>query len=330
MADRWSPFCQDTFGQPVPLHFHVPTAEGQPLADVTGVEADRRFADLCYGLVAELTRPDCPPLVGSLAGGRKTLSAHLMAAFAVYARPAGPPHPRPGAPRRAPSAIRRSFTQTPDSEARVHRVDVPFPRLRTILEGSPLRTVLHEQADLRTLMATVQPFVDAEQIPDAFSLALGDGRAELAALLAGDMLASVHLTPAETATLLVLADGLAAGTANVRLDTLAENPKAEAQRAAVLEACGRYELLRPWTAPSDASKAVSRLNRALSHSPLLARYFSVESDVTAEATFYRWAEPHPAPLTVHALRALEPWPLVHLPPAPTTKHHSSPSPSNPT
>ena len=322
-ADRWGPFCEELYGRPVPLRLHVPTADGQPIADVTGVEADRCFADLCYGLVAELTRPDQPPLVGSLAGGRKTLSAHLMAAFTVYARPQDRlihvlVHP--------PSAERDPtfFHPHTGSDARVHRVDVPFPRLRAVLEESPLRDTLHERADLHALMAAIQPFVDAEQVPESFSLTLGDGRAELAALHDGSALASVRLTPAETATLLVVADALAADATRVRLDTLAESEATEAQRAAVLEACARYEPLRPWSAPSDVSKAVSRLNRALSRLPLLARYLSVESDVTAEATFYRWAEPHPARLTVYTLRAPEVWPLAHLPLTPVARAKASP------
>ena len=59
------------------------------------------------------------------------------------------------------------------------------------------------------------------------------------------------------------------------------------------------------------SKAVSRLNAALAGAPLVARFASVESDVRADATWYRWAEPPPHPITVTPLPAR--WPFRHLP-----------------
>ena len=310
-ADRWTPFCDEVFGQPVALRFHTPRASGQPLPDVTGVEADRRFADLCYRLVAEHTRRDTPPLVGSLAGGRKTMGAHLMAAFAVLARPQDRlVHVivHPATAERDPGF----FYPRPDSDVRVHRVDVPFPRLRAVLEEGPLRAALHASTDLRSLLDAVQPFLDAEQRPDALDLSLRNGHAILAASLGGETLASVRLTPAEAATLLVVSDALASAHSRVRLDALVENPAAEAQRAAVLDACARFEPLRPWTVPADVSKAVSRLNHSLAQSPLLARFLSVESDVTAEATRYRWAEPLPSPLSVTRERSASRWPFEHV------------------
>ena len=314
-ADRWSAFCQDTFGRAVPLRFHVPTAGGQPLPDVTGVGADRQFADLCYRLVAQLTSPDRPPLIGSLAGGRKTLSAHLMTAFAVYARPQDRlihVLVHPVSAERDPNF----FHPHSGSEARVHRIDVPFPRLRSVLAagpaGSPVRDALGRGADLRELLAALQPLLDAERIPDAFALSLSEGQASLTAESSGTNIGGVRLTPAETATLLAIADALEA-SGRVRLDTFVGDAATEAQRTAVLTACGRFDALRPWSVPADVSKAVSRLNRSLTRSPLLARYFSVESDVLPEATYYRWAEPHPAPLTVFASNLPVSWPLTNMP-----------------
>lgn len=309
-ADRWKEFCQEVLGQRVPLRFHVPDAGGQPLTDVTGVDADRRFADLCYHLVAQLTAPDQPPLVGSLAGGRKTLSAHLMTAFAVYARPQDRlihvlVHPA--------SAERNAdfFYPRPGSEVRVHRIDVPFPRLRTLLSTSAAGEALARGADLRELLAILQPLLDAEQTPESFVLAFKRGHATLAAAVHQGDLGTVRLTPAETATLLVVAD---AGGENgrIRLDALVGDVATEAQRTSVLAACGRFEPLRPWSAPADVSKAVSRLNRSLAESPLLARFFSVESDVQREATYYRLAEPLPVPLSTSASSRLGQWPFTNI------------------
>lgn len=310
-ADRWGPFCQETFGHRVPLSFHVPRVDGQPLPDVTGVGADRRFADVCYGLVARLTASGEPPLVGSLAGGRKTLSAHLMTAFSVYARPQDRlVHVlvHPASAERDPNF----FYPRPGSDARVHRVDVPFPRLRTVLADGRAREAVQNGAGLRELLAALQPHVDAERTPDATTLRFVDGHATLGASLGPEPLATVRLTPAEGATLAVVADAVLAGGGTVRLDALVGSRDVEAQRAAAMGACGRFTTLRPWTSPADVSKAVSRLNAALARAPLLARFFSVESDVRAEATDYRWAEPPPAPLVVHVPAGAREWPFLEL------------------
>ena len=311
-ADRWTPFCHDTFGHPVPLAFHVPTAGGQPLADVTGVDADRRFADVCYALVARLTRPGTAPLIGSLAGGRKTLSAHLMTAFAVCARPQDRlihliVHP--ASAERDPTF----FHPHPGSDARVHRVDVPFPRLRPLLADGPAGDALAYGADLRALLATLQPHLAAEQTPDALTLTVSDGHATLSAVLRGAPAATARLTPAQTATLVVVAEAIAEGRGSVRLDALAESRAVEQGRRAALAACGRDTPLAPWTTPSDVSKAVSRLNAALAGAPLVARFASVESDVRADATWYRWAEPPPHPITVTPPPPR--WPFRHIPAA---------------
>ena len=115
-ADRWSPFCHDTFGHPVPLAFHVPTAGGQPLADVTGVDADRRFADICYALVARLTRPGTPPARRLARRGAQDAQRPPHDGVRRLRPAPGPPHPphRPPRQRRArpgllppPPSIRR-------------------------------------------------------------------------------------------------------------------------------------------------------------------------------------------------------------------------------
>lgn len=305
-APRWAAFCMEVYGREVPLRFHTPAVDGQPLADITGVEADRQYADLCYRLVARHTRAGSPPLVGSLAGGRKTMGAHLMAAFVVYARPEDRlvhvlVHP--------PSAESDPtfFYPHPGSEARVHLVDVPFPRLRTVLSTSALAGVVREEGDLREWLTALHPHLQAETHPDELSLTLGGSGGELVARLNSDDLARVRLTPAEAATLLVFAESIGAGSGTVRLDLLVGSQHVEQLRADTLSACGRFTPLRPWDGAADVSKAVSRTNATLAGSPLLARYLSVESDIGAEATFYRWAEPPPCLLRVVFVTAPTSW-----------------------
>lgn len=316
VADRWSTFCQETFGHYVPIRFNCPTVGGQPLADITGIDADRRFADLCYRLVAEHTAPDQPPLIGSMAGGRKTLGAHLMTAFAVYARPQDRlihVLVHPASAERDP----QFFYPHPGTDVRVHRVDVPFPRLRTVITAGsaadPVRDALARGVDLRDLLAVVQPLLDAERTPDTFALSLRNGHALLTASLSGEEISVVRLTPAEAATFLVVANQLEREDDSFRLDALIGSAAIETQRMAVLAACNRFEPLRPWSTPADVSKAISRLNRSLARSPLIARFFSVESDVMTEATYYRWAEPLSAPLSIMAPESPETWPFSGIP-----------------
>ena len=56
--------------------------------DIRTKEADEAFADLCFEKVKELVGPEYREiqLVGSLAGGRKTMSSHLMNAMSMFGR----------------------------------------------------------------------------------------------------------------------------------------------------------------------------------------------------------------------------------------------------
>ena len=233
-----------------------------------------------------------------------------MTAFAVYARPQDRlVHliVHPASAERDPDF----FYPHAGSEARVHRVDVPFPRLRSLLASSPVGVALEEGADLRGLLAEIQPHLDAERVPDALSLSFYDGYAELSATGPDIRAMPVRLTPAQAATLAVVAEAIAEGGGRTRLDALAVSPPVEAQRTAVIGECGRYTTLTPWTASADVSKAVSRLNAALSESPLVARFASIESDVHADATEYRWAEPLEKPLTLSSTPESS-WPFRRL------------------
>jgi hypothetical protein len=125
-----------------------------------------------------------------------------------------------------------------------------------------------------------------------------------------ETLASVRFTPAEAATLLVMAESIEAGRGRVRLDALVENATVETQRAAVSDACSRFAALRPWAMPDDVSKAISRLNRSLSSSPLIARYLAIESDISAAATHYRWSEPLPVHLSLAYEARPHAWPFT--------------------
>ena len=92
---RWERFCRLVVDRPLPLdEVFVPSFEDQsveeeiPLTDIKTQRHDEAFADLCFHFVKELTGPeyDDTMLISSLAGGRKTMSAHLHSAMQLFGR----------------------------------------------------------------------------------------------------------------------------------------------------------------------------------------------------------------------------------------------------
>jgi CRISPR-associated protein (TIGR02584 family) len=333
---RWEPFCQEVVGRAVPLRFVVPPGQqaGAPLSDIRSLTGDRRFADTCYRAVEERTRAGAARVVGSIAGGRKTMSAHLTTAFAVYARAADRllhvlvhPPSLEGDP-----AFFHPEEHNAPEEARVHCVEVEFPRLRPLLE-EPLRLRRPEgPLAFRELLAELAPYTRAEKEPRALQVRLEAGGAHVRALGGrtggntddGHELAVLHLPPGVAATLLVVAEhiggpqgtvapkALFAGAAERR--AAARRHRAHRQRRAVLHACQRLSD-RPsvWMNTTDVSQAISRLNQEMSASPPLARWLSVEGEREGRRIgAYRWAEPLPAPLTLRAEEPPSTWPFDHL------------------
>ncbi|WP_457651304.1 CRISPR-associated ring nuclease Csm6 [Rhodocaloribacter sp.] len=315
--DRWGRFCETVLeGRRPPVRFHVPTrSDGTPLPDIRNAEDDLRFAALCYRVVAEGVAQDLP-LVGSIAGGRKTMSAHLMSAFTTMARPTdrlvhvlvSPPALERDPSFFHPTSARSGFV-------RLDRVDLRFPRLRHLMkEHFPGEA----PPDPARLLNTLIPPQSPENRPSRIvcrlgNRAVGGCRVHLYGPDGGET-ARAALAPGEAATLLVLAEAVARTGGPVANTSLVNDPCVEARRGGVLQHAVRYAPPRPWETTDDVSKAVSALNRKLRQDPLTGYFLTIQSTPTREATYYGWPVALP-PFEVETLLpggGALPWPFRHV------------------
>lgn len=349
--DRWTAFCRDVLqAEPLPITIHVPSDHGRAVEDILEPGDDLAFANACYRFVAERTRPGDPPLVGSIAGGRKTMGAHLMTAFSVYARPGD----RLTHVLVSPPAFERQpdfFYPTPEvaDRVRVDLVDVRFPRLHAVLRNDLFADLPSDRRDLQGILNALEPYAVLHATPDTITLHLRSGEATLCLESQGETLGTCRLTPNEAATLLVLAEKNQVQStrsssnipdpaearsessapfskrSNVAVEDLyhestmgpASFPGAHPvhqQRCAVMMACERFPEVAPWTNNDDVSKAVSRLNRRLRRSPIIAKYVGIKRvRIGGGASGYVFDEPFPAPLRLRAAGPVDHWPFTHLP-----------------
>jgi len=116
-----------------------PTIE---LEDIRTVEDNRRLAEQLLGIIRQLTRDPQTILHGSIAGGRKTMSAYMLLAFTLYGREQDrlyhvlvpPPfenNPQFFFPPRRERVIGIGVGQVASTrEARIDLAEIPFVRLR--------------------------------------------------------------------------------------------------------------------------------------------------------------------------------------------------------
>ncbi len=317
-ADRWTPFCTGVLGldAATPVRFNVATFDGRPLFDVETPSHDALFADVCYETVERLTRPGAPPVYGVISGGRKTMSAHLMTAFSVYARPCDHlVHVMLAPPRFERDPTFYHPTDETADLVTVHRVHPRFPRLRRVLEAGPLRDA--RGTGLRAVLDALEPLAGVEEEPDAFVLALQPRGAELCVLRGGRVLGAAPLSPARAATFAVIGDAILRGGGEARAADLYADGAAAAHVAHRHRdwLCGWIggNALRPWTSNADVSKAVHDLSGALERTPVVGRYLAVKRRPDPNALVYRWPAPLPAPVRVTAASPLGAWPFEALP-----------------
>ncbi|RMH69618.1 MAG: TIGR02584 family CRISPR-associated protein, partial [Bacteroidetes bacterium] len=323
-VDRWTPFCRDVLGgAPPSLRVHTPhRSDGTPLPDIRDTDDDARFADLCYDLVASRTREtEALPVIGSLAGGRKTMSAHLMTAFSLFARPQDRlVHVLVNPPERERDPEFFYPIGEHGEDARLDRIELLFPRLRS-LPGTGLPAAAHEDPAryVRERLAVQgTPAPPARLTCRLAPRAAGGCRLDLEDAT-GTLLETVPLRPTDAATLLVLAEATIAHGDRVPNTALVENAAIEARRAAVVYHTGRLEAPAPWGTTDDLSKHVSRLNARLRAYPLAGAHLPVQTRPLPDATAYGWLSPLP-PLRVHTHQAGTDapgadagWPFEHLP-----------------
>lgn len=319
--NRWSPFCRDVLGRdgPVEITVHVPESERDaPVDDIRQRGDDTLFANRCYRLVEQLTRRDALPLVGSVAGGRKTMSAHLMTAFSVYARPndilthvllADPEferdpsffYPKPGSP---------AYGQLLDL------VSVRFPRLRPLLDADLLDGLPDDRRDLEGILNALSPHLARYRTPSHITLSLTtDDPPRLSFTTGDEVLDTCTLAPNEAATFAVLADRLWDGEA-VLAPVLCDDDLVQKQRTTIRGLCTAAvdPSPKPWATPAQVSKALSALRQSLVTAPIAERYVLIEG-VSTEPTRYQWpASDHVREaFVVDSRHVPDDWPYEHLP-----------------
>lgn len=310
-ADAWACLCRDVLRVPEPpaLEVHVVRRDDAEIDDIRHPADDRAFAEACYGLVARLTGEGRSRLVGSISGGRKSMSAHVMNAFSALARA----QDRLCHALVAPPSLESKhdfFYPTDLAAQQVRLVDLGFPRLRPVL----LRGVLGGRVPggFGELLEAVRPYLLAEQRPATAELVLGDRHALLRLSDEhGDELGKVRLSETRAATLLVFADRLCVHPAGIPVGTLFE--EARTRPAAAEHPVHRARTFvtklmndrdcTPWTDVSDVSKSLNELGKALKQSPIAARFFALGSAYDGR---YGWPETPPCPLRVRMAPALRP------------------------
>jgi len=134
------------------------SAEDIVLEDIRTVEDNRHLAEQLLGIIQRLTDDPNTILHGSIAGGRKTMSAYMLLAFTLYGReqdrlyhvlvPEPFEHnPQFFFPPRRPRVIGIGVGQVASTEqARIELAEIPFVRLRPwILKEKRLRRTIEEQ-----------------------------------------------------------------------------------------------------------------------------------------------------------------------------------------
>lgn len=310
---RWPAFCDEVLDtDAVDLTFHVPEVDGQGLTDIRKKGDDTHFANLCYRLVERLTREDQLPLIGSVAGGRKTMSAHLMTAFSVYGRPNDQlTHVLLTDPSKESSDFFYPKTGSPGFSYLLDLVDIRFPQLRPLLESDLIEDLPDDRRDLEGILDALEPHVNSARTVADVRMELRDENARLVFEGPTDTLDTCRLSPKQTATLLVFAERRAAAGEPVPNTSLVGNDTVEAQRTAVRWAFSSDTPFDPWAETDDLSKSVSALNDALRRVPVAERLLEVQG-LSGRPHRYDWPGEAP-PLTIAARHPGEDWPFDHVP-----------------
>ncbi|MFQ5568416.1 MAG: CRISPR-associated ring nuclease Csm6 [Rhodothermales bacterium] len=326
--DRWTGFTRDILtGNTVVPEFWLPERDqGEPIDDIRNRDDDKRYANLCYHRVYELTRPGQPPLVGSIVGGRKTMSAHMMTAFCVYGRTEDRLiHVLVDALAEKDPDF---FYPTPTKPYGIDKVDIPFPRLHLVLKDSLLDQVAQqteEEQNFQAILKALNPYLATEKTPAHLVIHMGvrddasashrDPPAACLEFLDRDNKTidkAATLSAADLATFLVFAEYTQGGRAEVYREQLMQQ-EVHRQRVWVYH---YYRTKGPaslseWDHKDRVSKSRSLLNKHIEQVPFAKEYLFIES--TRATAAYFWARPLPTLklITYKKLRAR--WPFTYLP-----------------
>jgi CRISPR-associated protein (TIGR02584 family) len=300
-ADHWAKLFEQFGRSYTPeIRFIVPDISGRPLSDISAPGEDEVFAEACFDAVADLTGEDDLPLVGSMAGGRKTMSAHLHTAFSVNARPTDElvhvlVHP--------PSYERGDFfypTPQLDGKVEVRLVSVRFPRLRDLMikhlgdgEGPP---------DLAAIFASTEPWFEPSNPPAQVTLRPHGRACEVIVTDdGGEVISEGKLSAKNAATLAVMLELTMSSRDGARPAAFFRSSDPETHRVtqlrnAVAGYCGMSELT-PWVRWADVSKARHDLNSQTVKDPALAALLSFPKE-TGTIDHIAWRPSHDVDVVV--------------------------------
>lgn len=358
LSSRWSRLCREILGRDDDLEprIHIAQRDGRSLADVRTRDDDLDFGQMAYQLVRQHTdEPDDLPVVGSIAGGRRTMGAQLTSAFALCGRPVDRlVHIHDWAD---PDGIAPAFWPGDGGEnLTVDLTWVPYPRLRPVIE-EPFVKRIGERYGLRNVMDVLSNY-NVVGAPDSVRVWLTRGhqarcRVEILAD-DGEVLADSDFTPRMVSILLLLADqleierrradasfGLIPNSRHVEA-TLVNHPVSADRVDAVYEWCAqpRDATRVLWPTPSHVSQAISRyrdadglgsldihpfLQEHLDFTPTLGRDLPEEAgEVHDAARYWHWETFQALPITVVAPEGTDSsrmrWPFRTIP-EPVPAHH---------
>ncbi len=329
--DRWRPFVKKVLRKsPVQPQFEVPVRDhGVKVDDIRHGDDDKRFANRCYRLVYDLTRPGKPPLIASIAGGRKTMSAHLMTSLSVHGR----------AEDRLVHVLvderaeqdRDFFYWTPQKPYDIDLVNVPFPRLYVVLKDL-MDELPYDDKPFHHLLQTLDPYDVQDQVPARLEVHMGEGDVAARLVFLNRFNEVIDdqctLSAGKLATFLVLAEYTKGGQQQTTRQRLLQDDVHD-QRQWVNEAyrIKGPERLKRWTysrevgdRPKDGvSRSMSQLNKHIAQTRFAQTHLEVDSvDISASNTeaarAYYWRRSLPGLRLIRHNKKLKPrWPFKHLP-----------------
>lgn len=269
-AHVWEVFCDAVLDGSVPeIIFHVAQNSGGHDADIRTADEDQRFGEMCYGVIRDVMNEAKElPVVGSLAGGRKTMSAHLMNAFSLFARNedtlvhvlVNPP---------SFEMDRSFFYPKPEHEfVQIDLVHLQFPRLRPHLNPDTL--------DMKMLMKqlpTLQPqntTLRFTRIQKRMQFTLEDHNGSRE---------TVMLSASLFAMLYVLLEKQA-------IETDFDFKALHRLRQEAYEMTQSSRPLKQWNDNQDVSKAFSQLKAALKPHPQLSALLNLNATTRPTHTTY--------------------------------------------
>lgn len=295
----WESFCRDILGGVyVKPEFRIKSDDDdQPIIDVNNQKDDLIVANVIYKAVYDVTRPGSGPLVGSLAGGRKTMSAHMMAAFTIFARRSDElVHVLA-----SPELERDNDFYYPPPDATlddypIYRVNMPFAPLHAYLVRDFFGTMPSNDRDLNAMMDAIRDYEFSPPARAVIYIATGTWQSSTVELCdeGGQELDTFQLSRQNLCTLLVLAYHLdrnhPKGVSNLEM----MHNNVQDQHRAVNQLFGRTST--PWETNEDLTKAIHRLKGQLRRNESALQNLTIEGTRKKEETRYTWANDQGLPI----------------------------------